>query len=253
MMHVSPFISFEPVLFKVTESTISKEYDSEETLHRCEDERSSSPSIEFEPLPASLKYVALDHDRDSTMISQDDSLEMENLWATEFCEAPTLESEGKDSIDEHGSFILVMPQEPCSINTSPELGTFCAPSTYEDYNHLKVLSWKIFRRLVIDAFVYHKYCKLCGCTVAIILQLKLHDTVTIGGERGTASPMIAAGGSSHGRAWEQKQSTAGRHPGLSFPFQIKARSCLLDKLYFRYFWSLTISSGDQKQRWTSDS
>jgi hypothetical protein len=33
MMHVSPFILFEPVLFEVTESTTSKEYDSEETLH----------------------------------------------------------------------------------------------------------------------------------------------------------------------------------------------------------------------------
>jgi hypothetical protein len=107
---------------------------------------------------------------------------MENLWATEFCEAPTLESEGQDSIDEHGSFIRVMPQEPCSFNTSLELGTFCAPSMYEDYNLLKVLSWKIFRRLVLDAFIYHKHCKFCGCTVAITLQLMIHDTSTIGGE-----------------------------------------------------------------------
>jgi hypothetical protein len=134
------------------------------------------------------------------MISHDESLEMENLWATEFCEAPTLEFEGKDSIDEHGSFILVMPQKPCSFNTSPELGTFCAPSTYKDYNNLKVLSRKIFRRLVVDAFVYHKHCKFCGCSMALTLQLKLHETSTIGGVRGTTSPMLAAGGSSHGRA-----------------------------------------------------
>uniref|UniRef100_K3Y3J4 Uncharacterized protein n=1 Tax=Setaria italica TaxID=4555 RepID=K3Y3J4_SETIT len=56
----------------------------------------------------------------------------------EFREAPTLEFKGKDFIDEHGSFILEIPQGPCSSNASPESATLCAPSTYEDYNHLKV-------------------------------------------------------------------------------------------------------------------
>ena len=37
-------------------------YDSEETLHLCEDEQSSSPSIEFDPLPTGPEYVVLDHD-----------------------------------------------------------------------------------------------------------------------------------------------------------------------------------------------
>jgi hypothetical protein len=107
------------------------------------------------------------------MISHNESLEMENPWAMEFCEAPTLETEGKDSIDGHGSFILEIPQEPCSFNASPELVTLCAPSTHEDYNHVKVICCKIFRRLVVDAFVYHKHCKFRGCTVALTLQLKL--------------------------------------------------------------------------------
>jgi hypothetical protein len=126
------------------------------------DERSPSPSIEFEPLPAGPKYVVHDHDRDPTLI-----------WAMEFCEAPTLESEGKNSIDEHGSFILEIPQEPYSFSASPKSGTLCAPRKHKDYNHLKVLSCKIFRRLVVDAYIYHKYCKFYGCTVALTLQLKL--------------------------------------------------------------------------------
>jgi hypothetical protein len=67
---------------------------------------------------------------------------MENPWAMEFCEAPTLESEGKDSIDGHGSFILEIPQEPCSFNASSELDTLGAPSKHEDCNHLKVLPCK---------------------------------------------------------------------------------------------------------------
>ena len=51
---------------------------------------------EFEHLPSGPEKVVLGHDQDSTMISHDESLEMENLWAMEFCEAPTLESEEKD-------------------------------------------------------------------------------------------------------------------------------------------------------------
>ena len=88
-MHTSPFISSEPVLLGVLES--SEEFDSEESLHFCEDERSSSPSIKFEPLPAGPEYVALDLDQDVTMSFHDKSLEMEKSWAKEFFEALTLE------------------------------------------------------------------------------------------------------------------------------------------------------------------
>ena len=119
------------------------------------------------------------------MLSHDESLEMENRWAMEFYEATTLESEGKDSVDEHGSSILVITQEPCSFIASPELTTLCAPSIHEDYNCLKVLSCKTFRRPVVDAYVYRKHCRFRGCTEVLTLQRKLHDTSTISGERGT--------------------------------------------------------------------
>ena len=99
-MHTSPFISSEPVLLGVLES--SEEYNSKDSLHFCEDERSSSSLTEFEPLPAGLEYVVLDHDRESTSSFHDASLEMENQWAMEFYEAPTLEYKEKDSLEEHG-------------------------------------------------------------------------------------------------------------------------------------------------------
>jgi hypothetical protein len=51
MMHVSLFGSFEPVLFEVAKSTTPEKYDSEEILHLCEDERSSSAWIKFVPFP----------------------------------------------------------------------------------------------------------------------------------------------------------------------------------------------------------
>ena len=52
MVYESPFISSEPVLFEMVGIAISKEYDSNETLNFCEDERSSSPLSMFEPLPS---------------------------------------------------------------------------------------------------------------------------------------------------------------------------------------------------------
>jgi hypothetical protein len=127
MMHVSPFVSSEPVLFEVAKSVISKEYNLQGILHISEDKpSSSSSSIEFEPLPAGPEYVVLDHDQDQTMISHNESLEMENPWVMEFCEAPTLKSGEKDSINKHGSFIVEMTQEPCSFNASSEFAMLCA-------------------------------------------------------------------------------------------------------------------------------
>ena len=93
------------------------------------------------------------------MISYDESLEMENPWTMESGEPLTLESKEKDSSIEHGNFTLEMPQKPCSFNTTPESGTLSALCTHEDYNHLKVLFCKNFRRLVADVYVYRKHCR----------------------------------------------------------------------------------------------
>jgi hypothetical protein len=166
MVHKSPFMSSEPIFLEMAGNAIFEEYDSNEILHFCEDERSSSLLSKFEPLPSGPEKVVLDHDRDSTMISHDESLEMENPWAMEFCEAPTLESDEKDSTDEHR---IVIFEIPCSFNATPESGMLSAPCTHEDYNNLMVLFCKTFRRLVVDVYVYRKHCRFRGCTVALIL------------------------------------------------------------------------------------
>jgi hypothetical protein len=85
VMYGSPFMSSETILFEAAKPATSEEYDSEEILHLGEDERSSSPSIKFEPLPAAPEYVVHDCDRDPTIIIHDESLEMEDSWAMEFC------------------------------------------------------------------------------------------------------------------------------------------------------------------------
>jgi hypothetical protein len=160
----------ESLLEKDVEEFIKEDDEPAEPVYISEFKTPPRPPIEFKPLPFGPKKVVLDHDRDSTMISNDESLEMENPWAMKFDEAPTLESKEKDSLDEHGSFILEIPQEPCSFIASPESGTLCAPSTHEDYNRLVVLSCKTFRRPVVDAYVYHKHYRFHECSVVLTLQ-----------------------------------------------------------------------------------
>jgi len=64
MMHISLFVSYEPILFEVAKFSTSEEYVLEDTLHFSEDERLSSPSIEFEPLLTGPEYAVLDHDQE---------------------------------------------------------------------------------------------------------------------------------------------------------------------------------------------
>ena len=88
------------------------------------------------------------------MIVHDASLEMENQWAMEFCEAPTPESKEKDSTNEHGSFTFEISRKPCLFNATPESSMLSASCTHEDYNQLKVLFCEIFRMLVVDIYMF---------------------------------------------------------------------------------------------------
>ena len=133
-------------------------------------EQPSSASIEFEPLLSSPHCVVLDHDQNATMIFHDEPPEIENPWAWKSSVALTLEFEWNDSIDEHDSFILETPP-PCSFSTPLESGTRCTMNASVSCNLLITLSRKMFRRMVVDAFVYHKHCKFRGCTFALPCSL----------------------------------------------------------------------------------
>ena len=104
------------------------------------------------------------------MIFHVEPLETESHKARESSEALTLELEGKDFVDEHGSLILESPS-PCPYNTLPESATLRTMNAFKGYNHLKALCGKTFRRMVVDSYVYRKHCKFCGCIVALTLQL----------------------------------------------------------------------------------
>jgi hypothetical protein len=184
MMHVSTLIPSEPIHPELVEFSTSQEYDLEDPLHLCGDEGSSSPLIEFDPLPTGPYHVVSDHGRESTFFIHDASLEMENSWATEIYKMSTLGSKGKDLVDKHGSFTLDSPHEPCLQHVSTESATLNAQSTHQGYNCLMVLLCKKFRRMVLDAYVHHKYCRFREC--------------------------IAARRGSLGRAYDRKQSTTKR-------------------------------------------
>ena len=133
--------------------------------------QTSSSLIKFEPRPTSPRRIIHDHDRDTAIIVHNEPLDAKNCSAREFSEALSLECEEKDSIDEHGSFILETPP-PCSFSTPPESAACCTTNAFASCNLLKTLSSKTFRRMVVDTFVYHKHCKFRGCTIALTVQLK---------------------------------------------------------------------------------
>ena len=160
--HHSPLGSLLEKLGEMTsaspclENSLAKSCPKQNPLEEMHEQTSPS-SIEFEPILSSPHCVVLDNDRDTTMIFHDEPLEIENSWARESSEALILEFGENNSIDEHGSFI-VETSPPCSFSTPPELGTRCSMNAFASRNLLKTLRRKMFRRMVVDAFVYHKHC-----------------------------------------------------------------------------------------------
>ena len=76
-------------------------------------------------------------------------------------EETPLEIEKEDDIDEHESYFMSTSLNPCSHEKSPESIGLSNIATHEILNPLMLLVHKIFERMVVDAYVYHKYCKSC--------------------------------------------------------------------------------------------
>jgi hypothetical protein len=98
----------------------------EDLLHLCEDERSSSPLIEFESLPTGPYHVVFDRGRESTLFIHDASLEMENSWTMKIYKEPTLGSDGKVLSTSMVALLLIylrnhaciisLQSQPCSVH-----------------------------------------------------------------------------------------------------------------------------------------
>ena len=109
----------------------------------CENEHPSSPLLKPELCPSGHQDIFLSSRQDSMLILHDLSFEKENFYAMDIL-----------------------------------LSTTCL---YEDPNHLVILVSKLFRRMVVDAYVYHEYCKSRGCTVVLTLQLERKCSMLGGG------------------------------------------------------------------------
>ena len=124
--------------------------------HPCEAEHPLSPSPEFEPCPSGFPSTIL---------------EKENFYDMDMFE-PTLETKRSDSTYEHENFTFKTPQVSCLLSNSLELISLSSTCFHEDHNQVYILVSKLFRRMVVDAYVYQKYCRSRGCIVVLTLQLE---------------------------------------------------------------------------------
>jgi hypothetical protein len=74
-------------------------------------------------------------------------------------EESTMELEKEDYISEHGSYFISTSSNPCSHEESPESIGLSNIVAHEIFNPLVLPVHKDFERVVVDAYVYHKYCK----------------------------------------------------------------------------------------------
>ena len=116
--------------------------DSEEKTFLLDPEQSKDFLIEGIDYDTSHEYYRLE-------------LDVENVCSIHTLEAANsiLDSEGND---EHESFILEEPHDTYSFEETPSPPGL---NTHPKSNHPLPLYRKTFKRVVVDDFVYHKYCK----------------------------------------------------------------------------------------------
>ena len=97
-------------------------------------------------------------------------------------EETPLELEKEDNINEHGSYFMNTLSNPWSHEKSPKSIGLSNIATHEIFNPLLLPIHKDFERVVVDASVYHKYCKSCQHE-----SCDRYTKVGVGGE--TTSPI----------------------------------------------------------------
>ena len=74
-------------------------------------------------------------------------------------EESSLEFENERNNSEHGSYFINTSPSPCSYATSPQSISLSNITTFEISNPLFFSIYKNFKRAVVDAYVYNKYCR----------------------------------------------------------------------------------------------
>jgi hypothetical protein len=98
----------------------------------------------------------------------EEALDEANSRVTNPSEILNIQSGDKDDINEHGIYSITTLLNPCSYETSPNsIGLFNL-LTFEISKPLTLSVYKIFKRVVADAYVYHKYYKSrCALKVGV--------------------------------------------------------------------------------------
>jgi len=80
-------------------------------------------------------------------------------------ETSILELVKEEGINEHGSYLMNISSNSCSHEKLPEVNCPSTIVTQEIFNPFMLPVHKNFERIIVDAFVYDKYCKSC-CMLA---------------------------------------------------------------------------------------
>jgi hypothetical protein len=96
---------------------------------------------------------------DETHPSMKEALDETNSRVTNSSEILNIQIRYEDDINEHGNYSITISLKPCSYETSVNSIGLSNLSTFEIFNPLILSIYKNFKRVVIDAYVYHKYCR----------------------------------------------------------------------------------------------
>jgi len=75
----------------------------------------------------------------------------------------SLEVENDGVFNKQGSYFINTPSVPCSYEKSPDSLSLSNIAPHEIFNPLMLPVPKVFERVVVDRYAYHKYCRSrCG-------------------------------------------------------------------------------------------
>ena len=83
----------------------------------------------------------------------------EDIGETNPGETPNIQIGDEDNINEHGIYFIATSFTPCSYATSSQSIGLSNITTFEISNPLFLSIYKNFKRAVVDAYVYNKYCR----------------------------------------------------------------------------------------------
>jgi hypothetical protein len=98
---------------------------------------------------------------DETHPSIEEALDETNPRVTNSNEILNIQIGDEDDINERENYSITISLKPCSYETSLNSIGLSNLTIFKISNPLILSSYKNFKRVVVDAYVYHKYCRSC--------------------------------------------------------------------------------------------